>query len=160
MILGRQDLWFLNRYLVVCETGRIQAALIAMIYRVKLHAESSEKAESTIRELKQNMIFGQRHRRILNGLSWNIFNKKMKVILLYCFLQAVWLMGSSVKCWKQRSQLMTLSSTFQMIDDSSYHHWWHYRALYWRCFWIWNCSIGSLPRNNCVSTLFSFWLRW
>ena len=43
----------------------------------------------------------------------NIFNKKnMKVILLYCFLQAVWLMGSSVKCWKQRSQLMTLSSTF------------------------------------------------
>ena len=59
----------LNRYLVVCETGRIQAALIAMIYRVKLHAESSEKAESTIRELKQNLIFGQRHRRILNGLS-------------------------------------------------------------------------------------------
>lgn len=53
----------------MCETGRIQAALIAMIYRVKLHAESSEKAESTIRELKQNMIFGQRHRRILNGLS-------------------------------------------------------------------------------------------
>ena len=68
-ILGHHDLGYINRYLVVCETGRIQAALIAMIYRVKLHAESSEKAESTIRELKQNMIFGQRHRRILNGLS-------------------------------------------------------------------------------------------
>jgi len=58
-----------SRMLIVCETGRIQAALIAMIYRVKLHAESSEKAESTIRELKHNLILGQRHRKILNGLS-------------------------------------------------------------------------------------------